>query len=311
MSLRIPLFAAIVAITGCAAKPPPPSVDICRTPIELPARTVNERVRERFTQEFNDGAAQDESTAIANGAVKLDKPPKVLFAVPPTYPAWARRCGVEGRVILETVIDRDGDVVRTTVVGNPPKILADAAVLSVRRWKFEPHTIDGKRVTVKFRQPINYILSPPHQGAAHTTVGRSDKTPEIERKLVELSYLSAQMEAKLGPGVRVVNSNTTERPLVDYVQGIQARVTAIGAQEGRSIVSRNLRVAVTMDTDGSITRTLAMDSVDEDARTRADRAIRKAAMLGPLPRLPGNEIKQIVFILPLETGEDADLTGGP
>jgi TonB family protein len=301
----------VLAIAGCAAKPPTPSVDICRMPIELPARTVDEQVRERFTQEFNDEAAQNSSVPLSNTAVKLDKPPKVLFTVPPTYPAWAKRCGVEGRVILETVVDTDGDVVRATVVGNPPKILADAAVRSVRQWKFEPHTVDGRRVTVMFRQPLNYILSPPPQGAAQTTVGRRDKAPEIERKLVELSYMSAQMEAKLGPGVRVVNSSTTEQPLVAYANGIQTRVTAIGAQEGGAIVSRNLRVAVTMNSNGSVVRTFVMDSVDEDARTRADRTIRRAATLGPLPQLPGNEIKQIVFMLPFEAVDDPAPPGKP
>jgi TonB family protein len=55
-------------------------------------------------------------------------------------------------------VDEHGNVARTTVLGESPKLLADAAVSAVSQWKFRPHTYRGAPVKVRLRQPITFKL---------------------------------------------------------------------------------------------------------------------------------------------------------
>ncbi|VTU35318.1 hypothetical protein RA8CHR_05187 [Variovorax sp. RA8] len=58
-------------------------------------------------------------------------------------------------------VDERGNVARTTIIGESPKLLADAAVSALNQWKFRPHTYRGVPVKVRLRQPITFKLEPP------------------------------------------------------------------------------------------------------------------------------------------------------
>ncbi|VTU24089.1 hypothetical protein H6CHR_02122 [Variovorax sp. PBL-H6] len=62
-------------------------------------------------------------------------------------------------------VDEHGNVARTAVIGESPKLLADAAVSAVSQWKFRPHTYRGVPVKVRLRQPITFKLDPPDDPA--------------------------------------------------------------------------------------------------------------------------------------------------
>lgn len=83
--------------------------------------------------------------------------------MPFPYPREAKRAGVEGRVLVEIEVDEPGNVARTTVIGESPKLLADAAVGALSQWKFRPHTYRGVPVKVRLRQPITFKLDPPDE----------------------------------------------------------------------------------------------------------------------------------------------------
>ena len=68
----------------------------------------------------------------------------------PVYPELARRAHVEGKVVLECVIDTDGRITDIQVVSGPP-LLTGAAVDAVRGWVYTPTTLNG--------QPIRVILT--------------------------------------------------------------------------------------------------------------------------------------------------------
>ncbi|WP_405053885.1 energy transducer TonB [Variovorax soli] len=107
-------------------------------------------------------------SAPGEGALGLDQPTRVLHAVPSPYPGEARRAGIEGRVLVEMEVDERGNVARTMVVGEAPKLLADAAVSALTQWKFRPHTYRGAPVKVRLRQPITFKLDPPDEPAPLT-----------------------------------------------------------------------------------------------------------------------------------------------
>lgn len=86
-------------------------------------------------------------------------PPVVLEKITPDYPRLAEIAGVEGLVILEAVIRKDGTVGQVTVLKTPPGKLGfdRVAVAALRQWRFRPGEMHGRPVdvimtlTVKFR----------------------------------------------------------------------------------------------------------------------------------------------------------------
>lgn len=86
------------------------------------------------------------------------KAPVVLERVEPRYPEDARAARVAGIVILEVVIDRNGNVKNPRVLKPLPFGLDQSAVDAVRQWKFLPGTVNGEPVDVIFNLTINFML---------------------------------------------------------------------------------------------------------------------------------------------------------
>jgi TonB family protein len=64
-------------------------------------------------------------------------PRKLLERTAPIYPVLARSMGLEGTVKVEALVAADGTVKSVFVKGGHP-VLAQAAVNTVRRWRWEP-----------------------------------------------------------------------------------------------------------------------------------------------------------------------------
>ena len=85
------------------------------------------------------------------------EPPKLLSRVQPVYTETARRARIEGVVIVQAVIDREGRVTETKVLKALPMGLDEAAKEAISHWKFKPATRGGEPVdcymtlTVSFR----------------------------------------------------------------------------------------------------------------------------------------------------------------
>lgn len=68
-----------------------------------------------------------------------------IIAVEPVYPESARLDGVEGRVIIEYVIDEQGIPVDLRIVeSTPPGVFDQAARQAVSAWRYEPALRYGK-----------------------------------------------------------------------------------------------------------------------------------------------------------------------
>jgi TonB family protein len=65
----------------------------------------------------------------------------------PDYPAVARLAHIQGQVILQAVVSRDGTVSATHVLSGH-RLLRGAAVDAVRRWRYHPYLMDGHPVDV-------------------------------------------------------------------------------------------------------------------------------------------------------------------
>lgn len=77
----------------------------------------------------------------------------------PRYPTAARRRGLEGRVVLRVFVGADGRARSVDVrSASPHPILDEAAVETLRRWRFEPARQAGMPVAAWVDVPITFRL---------------------------------------------------------------------------------------------------------------------------------------------------------
>lgn len=82
----------------------------------------------------------------------------VTHSVTPGYPTLARQMKVQGSVILQAVIGRDGLIQELRLVSGPP-ILARAAQEAVKQWHFKPHYIGAEPVETEAKITVNFTIS--------------------------------------------------------------------------------------------------------------------------------------------------------
>ncbi|MDE2691990.1 MAG: TonB family protein [Acidobacteriota bacterium] len=84
--------------------------------------------------------------------------PEKINEIQPQYTEIARKARIQGVVILQATIDKNGDVTDTKVLKPLPMGLAEAAVAAVQQWKFKPATLNGKPVAVYYNLTVNFQL---------------------------------------------------------------------------------------------------------------------------------------------------------
>lgn len=89
--------------------------------------------------------------------VYVEELPEALYKVPPSYPDEARRAGVDGTVLVQALIGKDGHVKDTRITNSIP-MLDDAAVRAVRQWTFVPAKSKDKPVAVWVAVPVKFSL---------------------------------------------------------------------------------------------------------------------------------------------------------
>ena len=77
--------------------------------------------------------------------------PGVIKKVEPQYPAIARAARLEGKVVVDAVIRKDGSVSNVTVLNSTNKMFEQACVDAVQQWRFTPGAYDVVlTVTINF-----------------------------------------------------------------------------------------------------------------------------------------------------------------
>ena len=98
----------------------------------------------------------------ANAANRVQLSPQtqqtVSVSVPPDYPLLARQMKVQGAVILQALISREGSIQELQIVSGP-SILAAAAREAVKQWRFKPYYQSGQPVETQARITVNFTIS--------------------------------------------------------------------------------------------------------------------------------------------------------
>jgi len=82
---------------------------------------------------------------------------KLISSVPPEYPALAKAQHVSGSVTIDALIDATGRVTKMNVVSGPT-LLHQAAMDSLKQWKYQPAMLDGKPVPMHLSVTIQFRL---------------------------------------------------------------------------------------------------------------------------------------------------------
>ena len=103
------------------------------------------------------GQADDDRNRIFQAGEGVT-PPKGLYTPDAAYTEEARRKRIEGMVALDIVVEASGDVSDVTVAKSLDPGLDASAVETVRKWRFEPGTRDGRAVRVAVRVEMTFKL---------------------------------------------------------------------------------------------------------------------------------------------------------
>nr|MDK2850900.1 periplasmic protein TonB [Candidatus Cloacimonadota bacterium] len=91
--------------------------------------------------------------------VPYDEPPVVIGSISPVYPEFARKNRIQGTVVLEVEVLRDGSVRNIRVRKSVPGGLDEAAIEAVRKVKFQPARSSGQPVDVLLIVPVEFKLN--------------------------------------------------------------------------------------------------------------------------------------------------------
>jgi hypothetical protein len=125
-------------------------------------------------------AAAPEATIAISDSVTAPSAPKLVHQVRPAYPQEAKAEKVQGLVLIDLTIGKDGAIKDARVAASAPtaarlkeleakkgtpaaaegdKRLSEAALEAVKQWRYEPILKDGKPVEFKATVTVNFSLA--------------------------------------------------------------------------------------------------------------------------------------------------------
>ena len=82
----------------------------------------------------------------------------LIHKVQPTYPPLARQARIQGTVVLQAQISKDGSIENLQLISGHP-MLAPAAIEAVKQWKYKPYLLNGEPVEVDTQVQVNFTLA--------------------------------------------------------------------------------------------------------------------------------------------------------
>jgi len=112
------------------------------------------------------GARPDPPPSVTSHEAKVDRvrlsckleEAKLIFHPSPQYPELAKMARIQGTVVLEAIISRDGTIQDLKASSGHP-LLVPAAVDAVRRWRYQPTLLNGEAVEVSTEVQVRFILN--------------------------------------------------------------------------------------------------------------------------------------------------------
>jgi protein TonB len=82
----------------------------------------------------------------------------LIRKIQPAYPPLARQARIQGSVLLQAEISKDGSIQNLRLISGHP-MLAPAAIEAVKQWKYKPYILNGEPVEVETQITVNFTLA--------------------------------------------------------------------------------------------------------------------------------------------------------
>src|SRR5713101_8719349 len=82
----------------------------------------------------------------------------LIRKIQPNYPPLARQARIQGSVLLQAEISKDGSIQNLRLISGHP-MLAPAAIEAVKQWKYKPYILNGEPVEVETQITVNFTLA--------------------------------------------------------------------------------------------------------------------------------------------------------
>lgn len=155
--------------------PPPPRPPV---PVEVPNNQVIEQQDVNFDASLDmdqaldtnlgpppeeDAGPDEEKEPTQEIFVAVEEQPELIGGMEALqedveYPEFARRAGLQGRVFVEFVVDKNGNVTNPTIKRGVHRLLDKAAIEAVKKQKFRPGRQRGDPVKVRMALPVVFRL---------------------------------------------------------------------------------------------------------------------------------------------------------
>lgn len=218
-----------------------------------------------------------------------------------TYPEECRKQGIEGRVVIKFVVNKDGSIVDAEAVRSPhPALSAEAlrVVKSMPKWK--PAKEGGKVVRSRFNIPIMFSLAgkKPQSASAQPQKPQSPQSLTDEQKAVR-DWFGAQ------PALMTHLMKNTRYPKECQEQGFQGRVfvsiavekdgsVSVERSEYKPVSSKNdtpVAVNAYKNADGTQAAKLSEEELKSLMIKEAERVLKAAPKLKPYKNEKGETIR--------------------
>jgi protein TonB len=137
-----PTIVPVDAFTQTLTPPPPPGLTPSKGAITIPVNKPGANFGKGISNLFNVG--------------DLDQQPVARVRPAPTYPYDMRRAGINGTVVVEFIINTEGDVIQTQIVRSSHREFEMPAIQAVSKWKFKPGRKGGRVVNVRASQLLEF-----------------------------------------------------------------------------------------------------------------------------------------------------------
>lgn len=182
--VRIVKYSDIGPPPSISSVPPPPSiavsVPVARPSVGVPVPVPDAEIAEEQTFATQAELSQMTAPVAGEGAgsdslfidpsefrvedepgmdefVAYEQPPAPIKKVEPEYPDLARKAGVEGRVFVKVLVDKEGRVKKAVILSGP-EIFHEPSIAAAMRWVFKPAIQRDKPIAVWVALPFLFRL---------------------------------------------------------------------------------------------------------------------------------------------------------
>lgn len=138
----MPTVVPVDAFTQPITPPPPPGLTTDKAaltiPVVKPGSTFGKGIKDLFNP------------------ADLDQQVQLRVPVNPTYPSDLKRQGISGEVVVECIVDSNGNVTAAQILRSSHREFEAPSLQAIAKWKFRPGKKGGRAVNVRVQQLLQF-----------------------------------------------------------------------------------------------------------------------------------------------------------